>query len=155
MTTVQIIANLLTAKDQTLATAESCTGGLISHTITNIPGASNFYNGGVIAYANDIKSRLVGVPVSLIRKHGAVSAPVALALAKGIRQSAKADFSIAVTGIAGPGGGTKSKPVGLVLIAVSSLRKTMVKRFVFKGTRLQIKTKAAKAALAMLLKLIR
>jgi PncC family amidohydrolase len=149
------IAKLLTARNQTLATAESCTGGLVSHTITNIPGASNFYKGGVIAYANDTKSRLVGVPSSLIGEHGAVSAPVALAMAKGIRKKTRADFSIAVTGIAGPGGGTRSKPVGLVFIAASSLRKTLLRRFLFKGTRLQVKTQARDAALNMLLKLVR
>ncbi len=155
MTTTQHIARRLIARNKTLATAESCTGGLISHSITNFPGSSAFFRGGVVAYANDIKSRLVGVPAPLIRAHGAVSEPVARAMAQGIRKKAKADFSIAVTGIAGPGGGTKTKPVGLVFIAVSSLRETKVKRFLFKGSRLRIKTRSAETALKMLLMLIK
>ena len=149
------IAKLLTTRKLTLATAESCTGGLISHTLTNIPGSSSFYKGGAVAYANDIKIRLVGVPAGLIQKHGAVSAQVARAMAEGIRTKARSDFSLAVTGIAGPSGGTRTKPVGLVFIAAASLRQTSIKRFLFKGTRQQIKAQAAAAALALLLKLIR
>jgi PncC family amidohydrolase len=155
MTTVKTIAKLLTTRKLTLATAESCTGGLISHTLTNIPGASNFYRGGVVAYANDIKVRFVGVPAGLIKKYGAVSAQVARAMAEGIRKKTKADFSLAVTGIAGPTGGTRTKPVGLVFIVAATLRHTSIKRFIFKGTRLQIKAQAAAAALGLLLKLIR
>jgi len=155
MTTSKTVAKLLSARHQTLATAESCTGGLLSHTLTNIPGSSNFYRGGVVAYANDIKVRFIGVPAGLIQKYGAVSAQVARAMAEGIRKKTKADFSLAVTGIAGPSGGTRTKPVGLVFIAGATLRQTSLKRFIFKGTRLQIKAQAAKAALGLLLKLIR
>jgi len=154
MTTARTIAKLLTDRKLTLATAESCTGGLISHTLTNIPGSSNFYLGGVMAYANDIKVRFLGVRADLIRKHGAVSAPVAQAMALGIRRKTKADLSLSVTGIAGPSAGTRTKPAGSVYIALSSLRKTVVKRFLFKGTRLEIKRQATKAALNLIEKIL-
>ena len=150
MTAAKTITKLLTARKLTLATAESCTGGLISHTLTNIPGSSTFYLGGVIAYANDIKARFLGVRNDLIAKHGAVSEPVAKAMALGIQKKARADIGIAVTGIAGPTGGSKTKPVGLVFIAVSSLRKIEVKRFVFRGSRLSVKRQAAEAAMALI-----
>jgi len=155
MTLARTIAKKLTSKHQTLTTAESCTGGLISHTLTNIPGSSKFYKGGVVAYANDSKVRFLGVSPGLIRKYGAVSAQVARAMAVGVRKKTKADFSVAVTGIAGPSGGTRTKPVGLVFIAAATLRQTPIKRYIFKGTRLQVKTQAAEAALGLLLKLIR
>jgi PncC family amidohydrolase len=155
MTLARTIAKKLTLRHQSLATAESCTGGLISHTLTNISGSSDYYRGGVVSYANDSKVRFLGIPTGLIRKYGAVSGQVARAMADGIRKKTKADFSIAVTGIAGPSGGTRTKPVGLVFIAAATLRQTAIKRFIFKGTRLQIKTQATAAALGLLLKLIR
>lgn len=152
MTTAQLIARKLTARKLTLALAESCTGGLIAKTLTDIPGSSAFFVAGFITYANEAKINILKVPPSLMQRHGAVSAPVAKAMATGARQVTGADFSLAVTGIAGPTGGTPKKPVGLVFIAISSSRKAKVNRFMFKGTRQQVRTQAAQAALQMLLR---
>lgn len=137
---------------QTLSLAESCTGGLIADLLTNMPGSSAFFLLGIIAYDNAAKVKILGVPSSLIKKQGAVSAPVAAAMAQGARKILKTDFSLAVTGIAGPSGGSKLKPVGLVFISVSTRSKTIVKKFLFKGTRLAIKRQAAQTALKMLAK---
>jgi PncC family amidohydrolase len=137
---------------QTLGLAESCTGGLIGDRLTNIAGASTFFLLGIVAYDNAAKTKLLGVSPALIKKHGAVSAPVARAMAVGVRKILKTDYGLSVTGIAGPGGATKSKPVGLVFIALSTGSKTTVKQFRFKGTRLAIKEKAAQTALKILAK---
>jgi PncC family amidohydrolase len=107
---------------------------------------------GIVAYDNAAKTKLLGVSPGLIKKHGAVSAPVARAMAIGVRKILKTDYGLSVTGIAGPGGATKSKPVGLVFIAVSTGSKTTVKQYLFKGTRLAIKNKAAQTALKILAK---
>jgi nicotinamide-nucleotide amidase len=139
-------------RSKTLAIAESCTGGLIGDRLTDIAGASAFFLLGIVAYDNAAKTKLLGVPPALIKKHGAVSSPVAGAMAKGVRKILKTDHGLSVTGIAGPGGGTRSKPVGLVFIAVSTGSKTIVKQFLFKGTRLAIKKQAAQAALKILAK---
>ncbi|MBF0593528.1 MAG: CinA family protein [Candidatus Omnitrophica bacterium] len=147
---IKTMAKKITGKGLTLAVAESCTGGLIAHTLTNIPGSSVFFKGGVVAYANEIKSRFLKVPSTLIKTHGAVSAPVARAMAEGIRQQFKADIALATTGIAGPGGGTPQKPVGLVFIAMACAQKTVVKKCFFTGSRTAIKTQAGKTALTML-----
>jgi PncC family amidohydrolase len=152
MNTLSSIADRLISSRKTLCTAESCTGGLIAHTLTNIPGSSGWFKGGVIAYANEAKTAFLSVPASLIKKHGAVSPLVAKAMAQGARKRFKTDFAIATTGIAGPGGGTAKKPVGLVFIAVTSVNTTVIKRFIFKGTRLQIKNKTTNTALKILLK---
>jgi PncC family amidohydrolase len=144
------LAHLLISTGKTLATAESCTGGLIAHTLTNVPGASDWFLGGVIAYANKAKTAFLGVPAALIKDHGAVSAPVARAMAQGARKRFKTDFAIATTGIAGPTGGTKEKPVGLVFIALASAKRTVVKKFLFKGTRLSIKDQTLQKALQIL-----
>ncbi|MFH0754215.1 MAG: CinA family protein [Candidatus Omnitrophota bacterium] len=153
MTIIKSITKHLISAHQTLSTAESCTGGLIGHTLTNLPGSSTWYQGGVIAYANDIKIRLLKVPPALIDKYGAVSAPVAQAMAQGARKTLKSDFAIATTGIAGPTGGTAKKPVGLVFIAISSPEKTIVKKFIFKGTRLNIKKQTVNTAIKMIITL--
>ncbi len=143
------LAHLLISAHKTVATAESCTGGLIAHTLTNVPGSSNWFKGGVISYANEAKTVFLGVPAPLIKDHGAVSAAVAKAMAQGARKRFKTDFAIATTGIAGPGGGTPSKPVGLVFIAFASAKKIIVKKFIFKGTRLSIKDQTLQKALRM------
>ncbi|MBF0123211.1 MAG: CinA family protein [Candidatus Omnitrophica bacterium] len=148
------IAQQLTSNKQTLATAESCSGGLVAHTLTNIPGSSVWFKAGVIAYAYEAKTDLLGVPKNMLQKHGAVSAPVVKAMVQGIRKRFKTDFGISITGIAGPTGGTKTKPVGLVFIAVASNKKTVIRYFIFKGTRLQIKKQATETALKMLLTLL-
>ncbi|HUW62592.1 MAG TPA: CinA family protein [Candidatus Bathyarchaeia archaeon] len=135
----------------TLATAESCTGGLIAHRITNVPGVSACYVGGVVAYSDEIKKALLGVGEGVLAAHGAVSEPVARQMAEGARTRLGADVAVAVTGIAGPGGGTAEKPVGLVYLAVSGASGTVVSREVFEGNREQIKAKTAEKALKMLL----
>ena len=137
---------------KTLAIAESCTGGLIGDRLTNMAGASAFFLLGIIAYDNAAKTKILGVPSVLFKKYGAVSKPVASAMAQGVRKILKTDYGLGLTGIAGPGGATRTKPVGLVFIAVSTKQKTIVKKFLFKGTRLAIKKEAAQAALKMLAK---
>ena len=146
-----VCERLITQK-RTLATAESCSGGLIAHRITNIAGASACFLGGVVAYANTAKIALLGVPEDILVIHGAVSEPVARAMAEGVRQRFQSDFALACTGIAGPGGGTPEKPVGLVYIALSRPdASTVVTRNVFSGTRDAVKAQTADRALAMLL----
>jgi nicotinamide-nucleotide amidase len=139
-------------RHKTLAIAESCTGGLISNILTDMPGASEFFMLGIIAYANCAKTKILKVPPALLKKHGAVSKPVAEAMARGVRQILNTDYGLGLTGIAGPGGGSKTKPVGLVFIAVSRRQKTIVKKCLFKGSRLSIKKQAAQTALKMLAK---
>ncbi len=114
-----VTGRLLAESGQTLATAESCTGGLVSERITAVPGASAYYRGGVVAYANEAKTALLGVPEALLREHGAVSEPVARAMAEGARERFGADLAISTTGISGPDGGTPEKPVGLVFVGLA------------------------------------
>ena len=132
-------------RSQTLAIAESCTGGLIGDRLTNMAGASAFFLLGIVAYDYAAKTKILGVPSALLKKHGAVSSPVARVMAQGVRKILKTDYGLSVTGIAGPGGATKTKPVGLVFIALSTKQKTIVKKFLFKGTRLAIQKQAARA----------
>lgn len=148
------IVQLFKTKGYTLATAESCTGGLIGHCITNIPGASDIYSGGVIAYSNKIKRALLGVPDALLQELGAVSAPVAQTMAEGASRRLGADFAIGVTGIAGPGGGTPTKPVGTVYIAVHGSHGSMVRHFIFSGERFEIKRQTAEEAMRFLLETV-
>lgn len=135
----------------TLATAESCSGGLIAHRITNVPGISAWYVGGVVAYSNDIKHAVLGVSEFVLTQHGAVSEPVAREMAEGARLRFGAGVSVAVTGIAGPDGGTAEKPVGLVYLAVSGASGTVARREVFDGNREAVKARTAEKALEMLL----
>ena len=141
----------LDALKNTLATAESCTGGLIAHRITNVSGVSAWYVGGIVAYSNKLKASLLGVDEAVLAEHGAVSEPVARQMAEGARRRLGADVAVAVTGIAGPGGGTAEKPVGLVYLAVAGRAGTVVSREVFDGDRGQIKAKTAEKALKMVL----
>ncbi|MCG2817113.1 MAG: competence/damage-inducible protein A, partial [Candidatus Aminicenantes bacterium] len=115
----EVVGTLLRARKETLAAAESCTGGLLSHRLTNIPGSSDYFLMGVVTYSNSAKISLLDIPDQLIERHGAVSLPVASAMAEGIRKTAGADYGLGITGIAGPGGGTTAKPVGLVCIALA------------------------------------
>ncbi|MBF0387464.1 MAG: CinA family protein [Candidatus Omnitrophica bacterium] len=144
------LAQILTSRNLTLATAESCTGGMIANTLTNIPGSSAFLAGGIIAYANRIKTTFLCVPPELIESQGAVSSAVAQAMAAGARKRFKVNYALATTGIAGPTGGTSLKPVGLVFIALATSRKTIVKKCFFTGNRLAIKKQASQTALALL-----
>jgi PncC family amidohydrolase len=137
-----------------IATAESCTGGLISHTFTNISGSSDYFDRGFVSYSNKAKIELLGVPENLLNKYGAVSKEIAKAMAEGARTKSNVDIGIATTGIAGPTGGTKDKPVGLVYIAVSTIEKTIVKKFLFSGTRLENKESTCVETLKLLFNII-
>jgi PncC family amidohydrolase len=135
----------------TVATAESCTGGLVAHAITEIPGSSGYFRGGFVAYANEAKTELVEVPEEVIAAHGAVSAQVAVAMAHGARTRLGADLGVAVTGVAGPDGGTTEKPVGLTYVAVSDGTGAEVRRHSWTGDRTGNKRASAVAALELLL----
>jgi len=134
----------------TLAVAESCTGGLISERLTEVPGSSAYFMEGVVSYSNDAKVRLLGVPSDLIAEYGAVSASVAEAMAEGIRERAQTDFALSVTGIAGPGGGSEEKPVGLVYIALADDAHTEHRKLMLPGDRQLIRWRASQAALDLL-----
>ncbi len=148
------IAELLKKEHFTVATAESCTGGLIGHMLTNIPGSSEYYRGGVISYSNDVKECILGVRKSTLDKYGAVSEQTAYEMADGVKRKLDAHIAIATTGIAGPGGGSEEKPVGLVYIALATPYGIEVRKFIFKGDRLENKENFAKAALNMLLEFL-
>ncbi|MGH9772363.1 MAG: competence/damage-inducible protein A, partial [Candidatus Acidiferrales bacterium] len=135
----EIVGMYLVMRQQTLAVAESCTGGLLSERLTKIPGSSNFFLGGVVCYSNQLKSRLAGVPAELIEEHGAVSKPVAQALSEGIRRRSESSIGMGITGVAGPRGGTAEKPVGLVFIGLNDSRGTSVREFRFPGNRERIR----------------
>lgn len=145
-----VIGNLLREKKWTLAVAESCTGGLLTSQLTDIPGSSEYFVGGVVAYDNRVKISALGVKPALIEQRGAVSPEVAEAMAEGIRARFHSDIGIAITGIAGPDGGSKQKPVGLVYIALSINKKTFVEKNLFFGRRTDIKHRAALKAMDIL-----
>ncbi len=134
----------------TLATAESCTGGLIAQRLTEVPGSSTYFTEGIVAYSNEAKVRLLGVPSDLIAEYGAVSAPVAEAMADGARLRAETDFAISITGIAGPDGGSEDKPVGLVYIALSDDAHTEHRKLMIPGDRQLIRWRSSQAALDLL-----
>ncbi|MFA5389091.1 MAG: CinA family protein [Candidatus Omnitrophota bacterium] len=146
------IGKTFSGRKRTLATAESCTGGLLADRITDIPGSSRYFKLGLIAYSNESKNRLLDIPLETIKKYGAVSKQVASLMAKNVRILARADYGIGISGILGPTGATDKKPVGLVYIAVSGRTKTVCKKFLFRGTRRLMKYKSTRAALDMLLK---
>jgi nicotinamide-nucleotide amidase len=137
------VAGLLAERGLSLATAESCTGGLAAELVTRIPGSSRYFLGGVVVYANSAKTELLGVPAALLAEHGAVSAQVARAMAEGVRTRLGADLGLAFTGIAGPDGGTAQKPVGLVHWALAGAAGTELRERVFSGGRLDIRRRAA------------
>jgi PncC family amidohydrolase len=139
------------ARGLTVATAESCTGGLVAHLITEVPGSSAYLVGGVVAYTNAVKERELGVPAEVLAAHGAVSAQVAIAMAEGARDRIRADLGVGVTGVAGPDGGTEAKPVGLVYVAVAGLGEPAVRRYLWPGDRTENKRESARAALELLL----
>lgn len=146
----QIVGELLREKGKTLAVAESCTGGLLANKITNIPGSSDYFLMGAVTYSNEAKIKVLGVSEKDIEEYGAVSEQVAAQMAEGVRRIAGSDFGIGITGIAGPGGATPKKPVGLVYTALSWEGGTEVIRNRFAGNRLQIKEQSCKKALDML-----
>jgi len=136
---LQVIAGMLTAGSKKLAVAESCTGGLLAKKITDLPGSSTWFAAGVVSYSNESKTRFLGVSESLILSHGAVSEEVVKSMAEGVRKSCNTDYALAITGIAGPTGGSEEKPVGTVYIAVSSTESTNAQKFHFNGDREQIR----------------
>lgn len=146
----QVVASILTQRGKTLAVAESCTGGLLANKLTNISGSSKFFDRGIVSYSNRAKMQVLGVPETLIAKHGAVSAQVAQAMAEGVRKIAGTDYGLSTTGIAGPTGGTPDKPVGLVFIGYSDVNETIAKRFNFLSDRQGNKERSAAAALNLL-----
>ncbi|HXE74097.1 MAG TPA: competence/damage-inducible protein A [Candidatus Xenobia bacterium] len=144
----QVVGLYLMMRGATLAIAESCTGGLLGERITSVPGSSKYFRGGVVCYADDLKRKLVGVPESILKKKGAVSAEVAESLARGIRRQARSVLGLSITGIAGPEGGTPDKPVGTVFIALADANnKVKVEKHRFLGDRERIRWQATQAAL--------
>jgi nicotinamide-nucleotide amidase len=151
----EVVGMYLIMKQKTVAVAESCTGGLLSERLTRTPGSSTFFLGGAVCYSNVLKTKLAGVPGELIKTNGAVSKAVAQALAEGIRRRVGASLGVGVTGVAGPGGGTPEKPVGLVYVALADEGATQVREFRFPGDRDRIRNWAAIAALEMIRRRVR
>ena len=144
------IQSIMLERNLTLASAESCTGGLIGYALTEVSGSSGYYVGGLISYSNELKEKHLGVEPATLEKHGAVSAQTCVAMANGARERYRADLGIAVTGIAGPDGGTDTKPVGLTYISVADSEGSDVRRFTWTGDRHENKYKSAEAALQLL-----
>jgi nicotinamide-nucleotide amidase len=143
----EVVGRVLMENHATIAVAESCTGGMLAERLTNVPGSSNYFLGGIVCYSNDLKTSFVDVPAAIIESRGAVSSEVALALADGIRRRAGATLGIGITGIAGPGGGTPEKPVGLVHIGIADERGPRERSMRFPGDRERIRQYATQAAL--------
>jgi len=146
----RVVVESLIARKLTLATAESCTGGLIANRITDVPGCSATFVVGVVSYSDEAKKEILGVPEQLLASHGAVSEEVARAMAEGVRRASGADVGLSTTGIAGPTGATATKPVGLVYMALADAGGTVAQRHQFAGGRTDIKLRASQAALDML-----
>lgn len=145
------VGRALLARSARLAIAESCTGGLVGSRVTGVPGSSRYLLGGIVAYHNNTKTVLLRVPHRMLGRFGAVSAPVAAAMARGARKVFKAEIAVAVTGVAGPGGGSAGKPIGLVYVAVCGFGRTRCRRVVFTGERQRVREQASDLALIMLL----
>jgi nicotinamide-nucleotide amidase len=146
----EVIGKLCSSHKWKLALAESCTGGLIAYRLTEVPGSSAYLDRGVVTYSNKAKQELLAVSPWILRKHGAVSVQVAEAMAKGVREKSGVDLGVSVTGIAGPGGGSAKKPVGLVYMAIDGPRGSQSQRYQFWGNRTEIKLRASQAALDMI-----
>lgn len=147
----ETVGRLLVSADMKIALAESCTGGLVMQRLSDIPGSSRYLLGGVVAYSNEVKEKVLGVPGEIIQKHGAVSEQTAGLMALGVRKLTGASLGLGITGIAGPGGGTMDKPVGTVYIALASREQVLCRRFLFSGERQVIRQDAATAGLVMIL----
>jgi nicotinamide-nucleotide amidase len=152
--TADLVLALLRERSLTLATAESCTGGLVSVRLTDVPGSSAVFLGGIVAYSNDLKAAQLGVPEEVLREYGAVSAETAAAMARGARERLGADVAVSVTGVAGPDGGTEEKPVGLVFLHATGPMGEKQLRFDFPGDRPTIRGRAAVAALHLVRRLV-
>ena len=142
------------ARGISVGSAESCTGGLVGHSITAVSGSSGYYRGGVISYADAVKTTLLEVPPATLEQHGAVSAQVAVAMAEGVRRAVACDYGVAVTGVAGPGGGSDAKPVGLTYVATAGPHGHEVRRHLWDGDRDSNKWHSAAAALELLLSVL-
>lgn len=149
------VGRLLAAQHLTLSVCESCTAGALGAAITQVPGSSQYFLGGVIAYADAIKTSVVGVAPSLLRRSGAVSAAAARAMALGVRRLVGSDTAVAITGIAGPAGGSRRKPVGTAYIAVAVRKRITVRHYAFRGGRQTIRKSAVRAALVLLRQMLR
>jgi nicotinamide-nucleotide amidase len=149
-----VVGSLLAERRLSLALAESCTGGLVAELLTDHPGASRFFAGGVVSYANEAKHQLLGVPRAALEQWGAVSEQVARAMAEGARRRFGVDLALALTGIAGPDGASDEKPAGLVYIALSSPESVSCERHVFPGSRSEVRLRAACAGLALVRKTV-
>jgi PncC family amidohydrolase len=145
-----LVGELLSSHGLWLAVAESCTGGLIGHLLTNVAGSSRYYMGSVTAYANEAKVRLLGVSRETLEKYGAVSSETVIEMARGVRITLAADIGISVSGIAGPGGGTPEKPVGTVWVGLSTPFQEYSRHYIWSGDRLAVKERSAQAALNLL-----
>jgi len=146
------IHKILIRKEETIAVAESCSGGLLSSLLTRFSGSSRYFMLGIVAYSNEAKKNVLKIPSCLIAKYGAVSGPVAVAMAEAVKKIAKADFGIGITGIAGPTGRTPAQPTGTVFIAVANKNKTICEKYHFKGNRASVRKKSAVVALQLLKK---
>ena len=151
MTTAEKLIKVLTEKKLTCATAESCTGGGVGYAITSASGASAVFWGGIISYDNSVKRDVLGVPAEILETKGAVSSECASAMAEGARRILKTDLAVSITGIAGPGGGTAEKPVGLVWFGVASKAGVRAEKMIFSGDRDAVRSSAIEHALGMLL----
>jgi PncC family amidohydrolase len=145
------LGQLLSERDLWLATAESFTGGLLGHLITNVPGSSSYFRGGVIAYANEVKMGMLRVSAATLDNYGAVSKETVLEMARGVREALKTDIGLSMSGIAGPDGGSDKKPVGTVWIGLSTMEIENAEKFIFSGDRQKVKEKAANMALQLII----
>jgi nicotinamide-nucleotide amidase len=152
--TAELVVALLRERSLTLATAESCTGGLVAGRLTDVPGASAVFLGGIVAYSNDVKAAQLDVPQETLREHGAVSAETAEAMARGARARLGADVAVSVTGVAGPDGGTAEKPVGLVFLHASGPTGDLARRLDVPGDRETVRLRSTVAALHLVRRLV-
>ena len=150
MKAAEKLVELLKARGLVCATAESCTGGGVGSAITSVPGSSEVFAGGVVSYSNDVKRDVLGVSQESLDRYGAVSSEVASEMASGVRRLLKTDLAVSITGIAGPGGGTDEKPVGLVWFGISSASGTRTEKAIFAGDRARVREQAVLHALGML-----
>jgi PncC family amidohydrolase len=150
----KLIGDHLREKGWTLSIAESCTGGLICDRITNIPGSSDYFEGGMVTYSNESKTKYLGISLNDIKRYGAVSPQVAKKMAEGIRKAFNTTFGLSTTGVAGPTGGTKRSPIGRVFVGFANGRRTWVRKLDLKGNRREIKEKAAEIGLEFLYEIL-
>ena len=146
----KIIGELLREKNLTIACAESCTGGLLTSKLTDVAGSSDYVQGSIVSYSNEVKNKILRVKTETLKNFGAVSYETAFEMAANVRDIFETDIGVGITGIAGPGGGTAEKPVGTVYISVADKNNVSVKKFNFSGTRTEIKNQSAQSAMAML-----